>query len=412
MQKTTIIANQKGCVYSNPAVLTSGKYTYCLYLEDGHPFLSIFENGRYDNKIEIPIKRGCYLLNFTEKNGILYIIFVKKNNSIGYLTFDLFGDKFELFELDKIDCEKIEDLRLAVDNSGNVHTTFTVWKSGGAVQQYYIRKYRNKIEKKIFSGRGKHGDIAVDENNINIVWQKKEGREGYIIVFQRKRLDSKNWEKIEEIAGKEENGLVQRPRIALAGGVLHVIYHIGEDPKRQIFYKNSFDNFRSKYLVSGAPAGYGSIDISVINLFNVFVSMRKNRQILIIKMINKNSDGTGWQKIEELLKDQPKKQACFLDNDKFSIVYNNKNESIKLVQDGKLEYSEIEEEPEEIPEIEEVQPAPAPKIPEAKPIITETMIVERHTTPNKVKKFIKENEYPIIFFVLFLIGFFFGVLIF
>jgi hypothetical protein len=389
-------------------VLTSGEYTYCLYLQDDHPFLSILNNGILERTTKMPINRGCYLVNFTEKNGILYIIFVKKNNSIGYIMLNpndfppkINRDEYEVFELDKIDCEKIEDLRIAVTsdrniNRHNIYVTFTAWKSGDQVNQHFIGKCGDEIEKKIFVGRGKHGDITVDDEHIYLVWQKKV-KDGYIIALQKKVNEIKgNWGAIQEVAGSAENGLVQRPRCSLASGILHVIFHVGHDKDgRRIYYKNSADNFKKSIRLTDKPAGYSSIDICAISENNIFVSMLKNKE-LICNLVNNGS----WSGPEVLLKSQPKEQSCFLSDRVVSVVYNDRYESIKLFQDGDFEYkqpimeskipeymdSEIE------PEVETPDTSAKPT-PESRKIDNEKLKnvkVEKHTKKNKLINFVKK----------------------
>ena len=64
MRTAKIITDIKVAVYSSVAVLTSGECTYCVYLENSHPFLAILENGKFTSlkDIKIPVNRGKKVL--------------------------------------------------------------------------------------------------------------------------------------------------------------------------------------------------------------------------------------------------------------------------------------------------------------------------------------------------------------
>jgi len=411
MRKTVTIANVKGRKYSEPKVVTNKGDTYILYIENRDLVLSKHD-GKSSKKINIIKHANPYQTSLYKKNNILYLCWAVQGGTASVVkcySYNISDNILrKLFESDTIDCMNIEDLRVVIDNFDNIFITFTVWQESGAVSQYVFSKYEDYFEKNIIDRRGKHGDIAVDDDYLHLVWQKKASKNSYIIGYKKKenKINGK-WGKVKEIAGQLENGLVQRPRCSLSGHILHVIYHVGEDPNRQIFYKNSQDNFKSKILVSGNPAGYGSIDICSENEHNIFISMKKGRQILYNRMVEGR-----WLGIVALLKDKFATQDSFLDSDKFSVVFCSRWQDVRLVQDGKLEYEEedMAPAPEEIVNSEpEITPIPENK-PEKRKIDDEKlrknvipiMKIEKAESEKIVRLNLKKPPFIFIKFDLFL----------
>jgi hypothetical protein len=393
MNKKTVIANKKGSIYSKPVVLTAGKDTFIVYIEDGRVVLHLHKNKTNisDNKDYDVVNSERYAYEpaiFRVKN-VLYIGFCKRSGNEHTIYVTAYGYQgnsviLDTFEMDKFIGENIEDLRIVVDNDSNIFITYTGWMADGGVHQHTVSRYDDLIEKRISTKREKHGDIAVDDNFLYKVSQLKQGKKGYIIALQKKinKVNGK-WGAIQEVAF--EDGLVQRPRCSLTDGILHVIFHIGKDPKRKIYYKYSKDGFREAFEVSqiNKPAAYGSIDISAITENDVFVSMKKGREIIYNEMIEGR-----WTGARQLLRMQPDTQACFLDQNKFSVVFPNKNEEIILIQDGDLSKKEP------------VQPEPTQPIPNTipepeikEPVNTDEKLKENVIPKMKVEKHVKEKVF-------------------
>ena len=129
-EKTVIIADKKGRVYEKPEVKMLLDKTYVVYREDKDVFLSVYENNKVT---EIKNVSDNTFVSyepelFISKNGILHISWCDQieegQHLIRYRSYDSIGGEWsEIFELDSLSCNNIEDLRITVDNSGNVLQT-------------------------------------------------------------------------------------------------------------------------------------------------------------------------------------------------------------------------------------------------------------------------------------------------
>jgi hypothetical protein len=155
----------------------------------------------------------------------------KTNHYVRYRYFD--GVSWSrTFTLAQITCDLMEDVRVAVDNSGNAHVVFTVWPKALC---YLASKYGDETRMSVFPepGRSKHSDIGVDDNFIHVVWQFKAER--YTVQYAKKenKLDG-NWIYSASVVSRQDCG---RPRIHVdEQGLPHFFYYEESDISRRLWY--------------------------------------------------------------------------------------------------------------------------------------------------------------------------------
>ena len=290
------------------------------------------------------------------KNGNIHIAWcdqINNQNFIKYIYYDgLVWSK--IFNMAMIECDNIEDLRLSVDNSGNVFIVFMAVLPKKNVKCYFISKYGNNISFQDFpvAGRNKHPDIKVNDKYIFITWQHKAGGNRYSIVNQsRLNEPGSKWKNLISV----KRGYVQRSKFDIdEHGFSHVVFWEGEDPDRVLNYKQkAINTFVDEKTLSGLkPETYHYCDISVFNKDNMVATMQKGG----------SSDGNAifynwkikgiWQGFSPLKNSadkKPVKQSVYLNNEKCIITFAEKDRAIWLVEMKKpgikpIEPPEIKEE--------------------------------------------------------------------
>lgn len=173
------------------------------------------------------------------------------------------------------DTEIVEDVRIAVDQSGNVFVVFMHWN---VAKCKFISKYGSNIsfESWPLSGRSKHPDVVVDSNYVHIIYQYRETGDEYTIAYNRRANQrNSNWESWIDL---EFYG-VQRPRMDLdSSGVPHAVFFENFGSTRNLWYKkrsgNKFDSLKIMTNPAGAET-YHYCEILADNENNVLVTMQR-----------------------------------------------------------------------------------------------------------------------------------------
>jgi len=160
----------------------------------------------------------------------------KENHYIRYRYFDGISWS-ETFTMGQTRTEVMEDIRMAVDSSGNVHLVFMASPKGLC---YLVDKYGSETRMAQFPevGRSKHPDIGVDDNIIHVVWQYNlAGR--YTVQYAKKenKLDGM-WIYSGSVVSKHNCG---RPRLHVdEKGYPHFLYYeeVGNQRRPWYFYWN------------------------------------------------------------------------------------------------------------------------------------------------------------------------------
>ncbi|MCP4218749.1 MAG: PKD domain-containing protein [bacterium] len=227
---------------------------------------NVSESSAYSYEPELEIgANGDIHVAWAEQNGQTHIVKYRYFNGSSWSGITTMGQVTET--------DNIEDLRLAVDNSGNAFIVFMHWP---IARCKFISKYGNSVSFQDFplSGRSKHPDVAVDNNNIHIVWQYKNSGE-YTIAYQRRPNQAgSNWESWVDLDYYE----TQRPRMDLDGAnAPHVVFFHDLGSERKLIYKKwNGSRFVDTTTVSEPNAfrRYHFCDISVSDSDNILVSMQ------------------------------------------------------------------------------------------------------------------------------------------
>lgn len=190
------IADDSNINYVKPEVkISPSGAIYIVYqadnVESGRSdiFLSKYDNGKvsfvknlsnssqhsYEPEIDI---RG---------NGDIHVAWCDESNDNHYIKYRYFnGSTWSVTStFGSVSGSEIEDLRIKVDDSGNVFVVFMYWPASKCI---FISKYGNTVRFEGFpeSGRSKHPDVDADSNNVHITWQYRDGGGDYTVAYQRR----------------------------------------------------------------------------------------------------------------------------------------------------------------------------------------------------------------------------------
>jgi PKD repeat protein len=288
---------------------------------------NLSESGALSYEPEIDIRgNGDIHVAWCDQSGDIHTIKYRYFNGSNWSGIRTFG---------QVEGENIEDLRIAVDESGNVFVVFMWWP---AAKCKLITKYGNNVSFEDFPerGRSKHPDVEADGNYVHIVWQYKPGSE-YTIAYQRRpNRAGSNWERWVDL---EFYG-TQRPRMSLdSSNTPHVVFFRNLGSTRKLWYKkwngSTFDDLR----VMSDPNNfetYHFCDISAVNGDNILVSMQKGgwsggRNVSY--NWKKNGDWSGFSFFAKSVGPRPTKQSIDLAKDRFyaAVAFADRDDRVYLL---------------------------------------------------------------------------------
>ena len=280
----------------------------------------------YEPEIDIP-GNGTIHAAWADQSGDTHVIKYRYFNGSTWSSIMTFG------QVDN--SENIEDLRIAVDESGNVFVVFMFWN---AARCRFISKYGNNISFEDFplNGRSKHPDVAADSSYVHIVWQYKESDE-YTIAYQR-RPNQRNsqWQPWVDL---EFYG-TQRPRMSLdSGNTPHVVFFENFGSTRNLYYKKwngqKFDGLKIMSNASRAET-YHFCDISAANFDNMIVTMQRGGWSggqNVSYNWKKNGKWSGFSFFSKSVGPRPTKQSVDLAPDRFfaAVACADKDDAVYLL---------------------------------------------------------------------------------
>jgi len=236
-------------------------------------------------------------------DGIVHVAWVAHDRNIPdthyikyrYLDGNTWSDIVSLGTLHMHPGDVVFDLRLGVDNMGNVHV---VLQEEHQVVSRYFAKYGDTILPMENIGnpgsRKKHPDIAVDDNYVHFIWMRKVGFP-YVIMYQKRenRLGGTKGE-IQQITFPKEPSASQKSRIDVGSDGL---YHFAEFKKtgtikKLKYYKEQPDGTLSKAVTVSDP--------NKLKLYHWAGLEVRDNSIICIMQLGSSSGGSGifynWQK--------------------------------------------------------------------------------------------------------------------
>lgn len=228
---------------------------------------NLSDSAAYSYEPEIKIPGNGYIhASWADQTGDTHVIKYR------YFNGNTWSNTINLGQVG--DSVNIEDLRIDVDESGNVFIVFMHWQ---AARCKFISKYGNNISFENFplSGRSKHPDVAADSNYIHIVWQYKLD-DVYTIAYQRRpNQRGSAWESWIDL---DYYGS-QRPRMSLDNSnTPHVVFFHKDGASKRLMYKKKIGNTFSDIKIMSDPNRYENYhfcDISAVNPDNIIVTLQR-----------------------------------------------------------------------------------------------------------------------------------------
>jgi hypothetical protein len=172
-----------------------------------------------------------------------------------------------VLDLASFNKEKIDDLNVDVDESGNIFVAFMTWPAGRAKVLSKYGDNATREEPYPLAGRSKHPCVQVDNNYVYLVWQQLLG--AYTVYFARRpNIDGAQW------VSYDVKGGIHRPVMGLdQNGTAHIAYMSDDADKRQVVYKYWTGNgFSPRETLSEMPLLYQNVQIAVRDNKNMIVS--------------------------------------------------------------------------------------------------------------------------------------------
>jgi PKD repeat protein len=175
------------------------------------------------------------------------------------------------------DVDFIEDLRMTVDDEGNVFAVVSQFLSPSVLK--FMSKYGDKISFEEFpfkNGRTKHADIAADKNHVHIIWQYYHNRQNVIAYSKRENKPGSSWEPFTDL---KHNGC-QRPRMSEGRDDMpQVTFALKQDSsRRKVYYEkwngSKFDGIKEVSPLDRTESN-NFVDMAAVDLDNVIVTMQQ-----------------------------------------------------------------------------------------------------------------------------------------
>jgi PKD repeat protein len=282
---------------------SSGQVSFVKNLSDSSAY-------SYEPEIKIP------------NNGYIHVAWADQTGDTHVIKYRYFNGSTwsNIINLGQVgNSENIEDLRIDVDETGNVFVVFMHWPAARCI---FISKYGNNISFENFplSGRTKHPDVAADPNYVHIVCQYKPDKD-YTIAYQRRpNRPNSAWQSWVDL---DVYG-TQRPRMSLDNsGTPHVVFFQKDGVSKRLFYKKwTGAGFGSLTVMSdpGRYELYHFCDISAVSADNIIVTVQKGGWgggKNVSGNWKRNGTWNGFSLFSKTNGLKPTKQSVDLANDRF-----------------------------------------------------------------------------------------------
>jgi PKD repeat protein len=297
---------------------------------------NISESSAYSYEPEIDIRNnGDIYVAWADQSGDTHVIKYRSFNGGSWSGIQTMGQV--------TDRDNVEDLRIAVDPSGNVFIVFMHWRNLDA-RCNFISKHGNNVRFEDWpqSGRSKHPDVEADGNYVHIVWQyRAQGGGQYTIAYQRRpNSPGSGWENWIDFNFYPSQGASQRPRMSLDGSnTPHVVWFHNLDPTRRLMYKRWTGNGFGDLRIMSDPNNfvtYHFCDVSAADPENVIATMQKGGHSggrNVSYNWKQNGNWSGFNLFGESTGYRPTKQSIDLAPDRFfvAVAFADRDDGVYLI---------------------------------------------------------------------------------
>ncbi len=292
---------------------------------------NLSESSAYSYEPEIVIPANGHIhAAWCDQTNDTHVIKYRYYNGSSWSGISTFG------QIDN--AENIEDLRIAVDDAGNVFVVFMYWNAAKCI---LISKYGNNVDFEHFplSGRSKHPDVAVDSNHVHVTWQYKErGEEIYTIAYQRRaNSPGSSWQPWVNL---EYDHTTQRPRMSLDNAnIPHIVFFHNLGSTRRLLYRKwNGSGFDAPRIMSDPTKfeTYHFCEIVAVNSDNILVTMQKGGWSggkNVSYNWRQNGSWSGFSFFSESYGHNPTKQSADMVSDRFfaAVAFAEKDDAVYLL---------------------------------------------------------------------------------
>ncbi len=284
------VAGGDGGKYWGPEVkIAPDGDAYIVYEAGGDIHLSRFRDSKTEflTNLSASSARDYDPALAIEDSGMIHVVWVEKSGTTHrfkyrYLSGADWSSITTIGQVSDSKMDRIEDVRLVVDSSGNLACTFTTFLTNKTPGAYLLTKHGTATElvRLPLGGLAKHPDVAIDKDRIHVLWQYKGHGEYTIMYITRENRYKGGWgSSIDLKHGKE----TQRPRLGIDtennphGFYFEEYWDYKNDPGRILYYQyKSGNSFTGKKRISdpGKHRPYHYLGVSVSNSRNMVASMQ------------------------------------------------------------------------------------------------------------------------------------------
>jgi hypothetical protein len=228
--------------------------------------------------------------------------------------------------------EKVDDVRLAVDDNGNIFVVNTIWM---AARCESLSRYNGvtRLEAWPSTTRSKHSSVAVDANYVHVAWVGLIGNTYYVQYARRNNTPGSPWNLLIPV-DSAVSGAVDRPFLRLNNiHVPQLVYlKTNSEGKRNIHYRSKPGTaFTKEYVVTSKAAQYHPPELAAFDSANLLVFAQTwGHPSINYYNWYKNGAWSGWTQFSVTIDDSSSMGGCDLSSDGQAAISYSAGTSVQL----------------------------------------------------------------------------------
>jgi chitodextrinase len=228
--------------------------------------------------------------------------------------------------------EKVDDVRLAVDDNGNIFVVNTIWM---AARCESLSRYNGvtRLEAWPSTTRSKHSSVAVDANYVHVAWVGLIGNTYYVQYARRNNTPGSPWNLLIPV-DSAVSGAVDRPFLRLNNiHVPQLVYlKTNSEGKRNIHYRSKPGTaFTKEYVVTNKAAQYHPPELAAFDSANLLVFAQTwGHPSINYYNWYKNGAWSGWTQFSVTIDDSSSMGGCDLSSDGQAAISYSAGTSVQL----------------------------------------------------------------------------------